>query len=203
MAERHQRVLCEMQEAALAVTRVYADLAIASAQAAKATLAPDAWHPELERAQAIGASRHAAEAFHRVTRALRLTMAMERAVVEIMRGVEAGSLAGPSMPIFTAAFLAPGGDIPPLTSDSAQTCGEAKAASREARGDDVSFDQRDLECLAEIERGDRVGHLKIREALERICAEIGVKPDWSRWDGEAVRSQNADANDPKPNTNGP
>ena len=189
MAERHRRVLCEVQAAALDVTRAFADLAIASAHAARATLAPDAWHPELERAQAIGASRHAAEAFHRVTRALRLTMAMERAVVTSMSDAMAGRVATPVAPIFTATFLAPGADIPPLTADSPQTHQEARVMASEASGaaENLSFDPRDSERLTDIERGDRFGRLKFRETVERICADIGVKPDWDRWEGDAPR----------------
>jgi hypothetical protein len=200
MAERHHCILREMQEAAVAVSRVYADLAIASGLAAQATLAPEAWHPELERAQAIGAARHAAEAYHRVTRALRLTMAMERAILDSLRDQAAGIVAKPVTPIFTAAFAAPGEDIPPLKIDSTQTRGEVRAMARELNGlgDHFSFDSRDDEALVDIERGDRFGRIKFRETVVRICAAIGIEPQWDRWDGDGLRSPEPDPRGSEP-----
>ena len=137
MAERHQRVLREVAEIAMEVTRGFGSSAIAAAHAAEVILADEIWQPETGRARALAGSKDAAEAFHKVTRALRLTLALERATVEALRDLRNGVAPAPVKPIFQATLAAPGSDIPPLQSACAhqrrETAPDGRGGERRRR----------------------------------------------------------------------
>ena len=90
VAERQLAMLGELAEMAMAVSRAFAGAGIAAARAAGSILNDEAWQSESDRALAITASGHAAEAFQKVSRALRLTLKLEKSTAEWLRDERLG-----------------------------------------------------------------------------------------------------------------
>jgi hypothetical protein len=181
VAERHLRLLAEVAELAMAAARAASALAVASAEAAANIVAEKdgAWACEMDKARAVHASRDAADAFTRISRALRLTLALETATAERLRDLRAGvtparidrandraaQLGAPLDPVgekvleLVADAIADDGDIAPVL--------------------DLAHDLRER-----LTESDRFGPLLKRPLLEvvaGICADIGATPDWTRW----------------------
>src|SRR5215469_6383865 len=92
VCERHLRLLAEVGEIAMEVTRALGRSAVIAGKEVEEVLATDAWHPETARARALAGSKDAADAFAKVTRALRLTFALEKTTAELLRDLRAGVL---------------------------------------------------------------------------------------------------------------
>jgi hypothetical protein len=92
VCERHLRLLAEVGEIAMEVTRALGRSAVTAGKEVEEVLATDAWHPETARARALAGSKDAADAFAKVTRALRLTFALEKMTAEQLRDLRSGVL---------------------------------------------------------------------------------------------------------------
>jgi len=75
VCERHLRLLHEVGEVAMQVTRALG----AAAGADEEILSDKLWQPETGQARALAGAKNAAEAFHKAARALRLTLALGNA----------------------------------------------------------------------------------------------------------------------------
>jgi hypothetical protein len=150
--------------------------------------------------------RDAADAFHSVTRALRLTMALETATAERLRdlraGVGAGADRGPpsgalpkdgETPASSEAALAEAKDGQP--SDVDPSMGVYRDTVRELVSEAIAAEVADeilanemlgqvRERLSERDLFGPLMYRPLREVVARICDDIGLAPDWSRWEGD-------------------
>ncbi len=163
-------MLGELAQMAMVVARAYAASAVAAAHAVEVILADEFWQPETGRARALAGSRDAAEAFQKVSRALRLTLVLEKTTAETIRDLRAGVVREPRV---TAA-------VDPAHRDRSIAAGSI----REEPGDPApNFDGRgpDTERLHDIERPDRPLRGSFQDSVSGLCADIGVAPDWDGW----------------------
>jgi hypothetical protein len=163
VAERHLRLLAEVADLAMVAARASSALVVATAQAAAKIVAEKdgAWACEADKAYAVRASREAADAFTRITRALRLTLTLETATAERLRDLRAG--------------------VAPARANRAKD----RAAQSGVSLDPVLDLAHDLrERLTETDRFGPLLRRPLGEAVALICADIGVTPDWNRWNGE-------------------
>ncbi|MDB5482503.1 MAG: hypothetical protein JWO83_3556 [Caulobacteraceae bacterium] len=188
VAERHLRLLAEVAELAMDAARASSALVVATAEAAAKLVAEKdgAWACEADKAYAVRGSREAADAFTRITRALRLTLTLETAAAERLRDLRAGIV--PARQDRAERGAARPGAALDL---SREKVGERVAdVIAEAAADDGDITPAlDLACdLRErLTETDRFGPLLNRPLIEvvgLICADIGVSPDWSRWNDE-------------------
>ena len=180
IAERHLRLLAEVAELAMAAARASGALLVATAEAAAKIVAEKdgAWACEADKACAVRASREAADAFTRVTRALRLTLTLETATAERLRDLRAGVAPTPGggaerQVAGLGAFDSVGEKARELVAEVAAKDGDVHAAL------DFAHDLRER-----LTESDRFGPLLSRplvEVVALICADIGLSPDWSRW----------------------
>jgi hypothetical protein len=184
VCERHLRLLAEVGEMAMEVTRAYSASAKAAARKVAEVLGDKVWQPETGMARALAGSRDAAEAFHKVTRALRLTFALEKATAEALRDLRAGVVAqrqataapsaareagrAPAQPCASPHTPRDAGD--PATEDTTAAAGDITPA-REFR-DDLA------ERLTESDRFGPLLRRPLREVVEQVCADIGAAPAW-------------------------
>jgi len=189
VAKRHLRLLAEVAELAMEAARASSALVVATAQAAAKMVAEvdGAWACATDKTYAVRASREAADAFTRITRALRLTLTLETAAAERLRDLRAGIV-----PVRQdggeSGAARPGAMLDTLREAARERVADAIA---EAAADDGDIDAAvDLaRDLRERTESDRFGPLLTRPLIEvvgLICADIGVTPDWSRWTGEGV-----------------
>jgi hypothetical protein len=154
--------------------------------------------------------RDAADAFHSVTRALRLTMTLETATAERLSDLRAGvagrrdktgdaEAPGPADSAHAShrdAEAATAGEPPEASDpDSLASMGVYRDTVRELVGEAIAAEVAD-ESRAREMRGDLRERLSerdlfgplmfkpLREVVARICDDIGLAPDWSRWEGE-------------------
>lgn len=173
----------ERAEQRLAMLRELADLAMRMSRdiVERASKAPADADP-----------RHdPAESFARVSRAVRLTLALEARIEEDLAaprdGVAAVPAAGPGA---TASPAAPRGVWLSPDHPSAR-----RNRIRDNVWDVINHEINDLkpatealdalhERLTEGERYDGLVFRPLRESVEAICADLGLTPDWSRWGEE-------------------
>ena len=141
-------MLAELAEMSMAVSRAFAEAGIAAARNAASVLGDEAWQSESDRALALTASRHAAEAFQMVSRSLRLTLKLESATAEWLRDARLGlSRKAVGQKSATQSWLA-----------------DEEERPRPARR---SCSDRESECLVEFERAESLpGWRSSRPALE-------------------------------------
>jgi type IV secretion system protein VirB11 len=185
VCERHLKLLAEVGEIAMAVTRALGRSAVVAGKEVEEVLATDAWHPETARARALAGSKDAADAFAKATRALRLTFALEKTTAELLRDLRAGILPERK----TAPALSPAGRLsealgaPPATPRDL-----LKEKVRDVVTDavwgacDISPTQELADDLNErLIEADRFGRLlckPLREVVEHICAEVRLTHEW-------------------------
>ena len=175
-------MLEELADMSLVVTRGYAHAAAAAAHAVEVILADEIWQPETGRARALAGARDAADAFQKVSRALRLALKLELTTAESLRDLRAGVV-----PAHPAAVLKPRAGGTPVIFDGAADLDRRRPAgscSEDAALDRDRYDL-DIERLVDVERPDRLGRRSFRDVVDRICADLGVAPDWERWTGGA------------------
>ena len=176
VAERQLALLSELGEMAMVVCRAYAHAAVAASSAVEAILADEFYQPETGRARALAGAKDAAESFQKVSRSMRLTLALQTTVVDALRDLRAG--------VYQPNILA----RRDLAFDAIR---EAPAASAPGAEADVS------DAVARCERADSnreqlVEYERLRESegfrviVNGIRAEIGHAIDWkSRPNGRA------------------
>lgn len=171
-AERRLRVLEELTEIGMALAR---DLG--------------------ERARAGQADedhglrgRDPADAFARISRAVRLTLALETKTDQALQDLKAGVVRAREKEKSQAAERAR------TEADEHCAAREAKVyelvfTAAEAEIDDVETFGDLLEALQErLEHDDAyqdAGERPVRETVERLCRDLDLTPDWSRWEGES------------------
>jgi hypothetical protein len=172
-AERRLRLLEELTEIGMELARALKPAAEAREE------------PSDDKAQAKG--RDPADAFSRVSRAVRLTLALEAKTDEQLRDLKAG--------VSRVREEA--------RAEAAERAEIAATADREARPDRIrevvtslaeaeieDFDERETLCealeerLAEDEAYIFCDERPLRETVERLCKDLMLTPDPSRWDGD-------------------
>ncbi len=169
VAERQLVLLGELAELAMQVSRAYAASAVAAANAETKIVSEDWFTPEIGRARACGA-KEASNSFDKVTRALRLTMMLQKTVAETVRDLRAGIVAAPKASdqrparIVIDETLAP--SAPPRDIDD-----EGKAARVERPGGE-------RERLFDVERPDRLPRGAYCKIVDDLAADIEATVDW-------------------------
>jgi hypothetical protein len=192
VAERHLRLLAEVAELAMDAARAGSALVVATAQAAAKIVAEvdGAWACEADKAYAVRGSREAADAFTRITRALRLTLTLETATAERLRDLRAG-IVPVRQDRAESGAVRPGTTLDSFREKARERVADAIAEAAADDGDiDAAVDlARDLrERLTETDRFGPLLNRPLIEVVGLICADIGGTPDWSRWNGEGWTS---------------
>ena len=171
-AERRLRLLQELSEIGMDLARALHREALVTAEPAT---------PETSAADPAGA-------FARLSRAIRLTLALEARTDEALRLLRSGLAA----------------EREARRVETARRVEADAAARREARCEKVQelvieAAEREIddgealfgvfaaldERLDEDDAYRDLERLPLRETVERLCADLQLTPDWSRWDGEA------------------
>jgi len=180
-AERRLRLLAELADIGMDLARALRPGAMASA-ACDAAAGEDAG---MQSGRARG--RDPAEAFAPLSRAIRLTLALEAKTDADLRDLKAGLVRAREEERTVAA----------------ERCKAAAAKDAEDREEkirdlvmevaDFEIEDKDakLELLDAMEErlDDDVAYCDrderpLRDIVERLCADLTLRPDWSRWDGE-------------------
>ena len=170
-AERHLRMLAELAEIGM-------DLARALKRRVEAETDAEADEPPPV------AGRDPADGFQRISRAVRLTVALETKLGEALRALIAGELVAAET----------------RKAETARRDGEAREQRHKATKNRVSDlvnhvmaagieDQEEYEAcyealeerLEEDEAYEGYADKPLRETVERLCADLGLTPDWSLW----------------------
>ena len=159
-------MLGELAAMALVVARAHAAAAVAAANAVEVILADECWQPETGRARALAGSRDAAEAFQKVSRALRLTLMLEKATADFVRDLRLG--------IEKKVVAATPRNICEIRREDVSS--DSVHERRADRRSDAA-----AERLVDIERTDVLPRLAFRETVDRICADLGADVDWNAW----------------------
>ena len=133
-------------------------------------------------------AQRTAEAFARISRAVRLTLALEEKTDRFLAELAAGLAPA-------AGEEAAGGDHPWLNDVfwESQTRRRIEAEARIAEAIDAEVADETIakslyvaldERLADREACLRILDYPFREAVERLCKDLGFAPDWSRWEGD-------------------
>jgi hypothetical protein len=194
MAERHLLMLEHVTSWAMDAAQASAALLTASGWRSKAVICEEGgvWSSESAKQVAMRGQRDAADAFHTVTRALRLTMALETVTAERLHDLRAGVArrhreAEPTAPVKARETAE--------EADSLASMGVYRDTVRELVSEAIAAEVTE-ESLAREMRGqlrerlserDLFGPLMcrpLREVVARICDDIGLTPDWSQWTGD-------------------
>jgi hypothetical protein len=189
-AERRLRVLEEVTEICLDLARLLQRQAHAAADAAdpNTPAVPDAAEAPASRAPApITSAGDIANALARISRAIRLTVALETRTDEALRALRAGVAAEVEVR---------------RVQERKRAAAEAEARSSHHRSEVerlvIEAAEREIEDeealngvlqaleerLGEDEAYWDLDDMPLREAVERLCADLELTPDWSRWEGE-------------------
>ena len=175
VAERQLAMLSELAQLAMAVTRVYSASAVAAAEA-EAKIVSEPWFtPEIGRARACGA-KDASESFQKVTRALRLTMILEKCTAEWLRDIRNGTASTKDAGVTPALRLDP-------RTHRRNAGVPAGSSSPERDRDRCEYDKERLD----VERPDRLPRGPFRDTVDAICADVGATVDWPRWKVQATK----------------
>ena len=178
VAERQLELLGELAEMAMVVSRAYAHAAVAAAGAVEAILADEFYQPETGRARALAGARDAAESFQKVSRSLRLTLALQTTVVDALRDMRAG-VYRPRIPAARRNLsLDPAGDAPVVAPATRVEAEISDAAARSERADSSR------ERLVEFDRPDTADGFRI--VVNGVRARIGHATDWTARTDERV-----------------
>lgn len=183
-AEERRVMLRELAELGMALARDLTRRALEPQETPEET-------PEPAKSASRPAPRHdPAESFARLSRAVRLTLALEAKVDEELAALRAGDVERPeSRPASddrgSRGIGAPSRDFP---SPHRNRIRDAifDVINHEITGPIPAHEVLDSlhERLTEGERYDAVIHRPLREVVEAICEDLGLHPDWSRWTGD-------------------
>ena len=196
LAEEHLRVLAELREIGMEMTRILkrrAEIDLQSAETLAGHAKSDAAY--LQPPPVPGPMRDPATAFARMSRAVRLTLALEARTAEALRALRAG--------------LPPRAETPRREMDQAQAAEPAEAANAARRheacgapADLVADDTQDSGefTVADVARAERLSEhetLEVlvgrppREVVESACANLLLGVERSRWTGEGCAPEKA------------
>ena len=195
-AERRLRVLEELTQIGMDLARGLHRQALPAPDPAEAvapvdptdTRAPDASETSAGRAPTpVTPVGDPSVAFARISRAIRLTLALEARTDEALRALRAGVVVEREARRVQARNRA--ADEAVARSQARSETVERlvfEAAEREIEDLDALNDV--LEALEErLEQDEAYQDLErapLRETVERLCADLELSPDWSRWEGE-------------------
>jgi hypothetical protein len=185
-AEERRAMLRELAELGMALTRELTRRTLETPETSAAEPAADGSPKAASRA--IPGPRHdPAEAFARLSRAVRLTLALEAKAEEELAALIAG-------------VKDRSATTPPAVNDGGSPSGRLprdypsahRNKIRDAVFDAINREVTDIypaqetldvlyERLLEGERYDAFVHRPLREAVAAICDDLGLNPDWSRW----------------------
>jgi hypothetical protein len=196
-AERHLQMLRHLTAWGMDAAQACAGLVTASGWRSKAVICDEAnvWSSETAKQIAMRGQRDAADAFHFITRAVRLTMALETATAERLSDLRAG--------VAERRDKARDAESPAVTEEAAEASDAnvdgpmgiyretvnalvTEAIAAEVGDESVAREMR-AELRERLTECDRFGPLMLkplREVVAKICDDIGLAPDWSRWEGE-------------------
>jgi hypothetical protein len=174
-AERRLRKLDELSEIGMELARDLRREATAAANPAESATSE------------TPVSGDRANAFARLSRAIRLTLALEARIDEALRALRAGVVAERE-----ERRLEAGRHAAAEAAARRKAHGERvqslviEAAEREIEDGEALFGVFEAleERLEEDEAYKDLERLPLRETVERLCADLQLTPDWSRWDGE-------------------
>jgi len=137
--------------------------------------------------------------FSRLTRAVRMTMAMELQVCETVKRLRAGLEAETAARAKAAAEAAARAELHALYGREDRVCRVMRQAIKAEIADkdaaDSLYDEM-AERLDEDDAFEDYGDRPVGEIIALICREFGLHPDWSRWAGEDWAIEEADARAP-------
>ena len=186
LAEEHLRVLAELREIGMDMARILkrrAEIDLQSAETLAGHASSDAAY--LQAPPVPGPMRDPATAFARISRAVRLTLALEARTAEALRALRAG------LPLHTETSQTQtsqtgngqaqaSGAPADLLADDTQDSGEFKAA-------DVARAER----LSEHETPENLAGRAPPEVVESVCANLLLAVDRARWAGEGCAGEKA------------
>ena len=192
-AERRLRLLEELSEIGMELARA---------------LKPGAQADKTAADKAHG--KDPAAAFAPLSRAIRLTLALEAKTCEALRDLKAGVVRAREEEHVKAVARATAADDEATYAswtkvwDAVTTVARAEIEDGEAYEDLLeALDER----LEEDEAYEDYDERPLRETVERLCKDLGLDPDWSRWDGEGweagyapIRPRCSPFNQPSPHT---
>jgi hypothetical protein len=187
-AERRLRLLEELSEIGMELARALCREALAAANPAESAAAETAADvADLAAAPTATGTRDPANAFARISRAIRLTLALEARTDEALRDLRAGVVAE------REARRVEAGRRAAIEAEARSKARRdtverlvTEAAEREIEDDDSLGAVMEAleERLEEDEAYWDLDRMPLREAVERLCADLELTPDWSQWDGE-------------------
>jgi hypothetical protein len=174
-AERRLRLLEELTEIGMELARALRPSAPADGAADEVA----GGDPATENGRAKG--RDPADAFARLSRAVRLTLALEARTDEQLRALKAGVVRVRENEHAKAAERAE------HTAHIDRLTRKAEVGYLVANIAEAALEER-LEEDAAYEDCDR---WPLRETVERLCKDLALSPDWSRWAGEDLSLDDA------------
>ena len=175
-AEQRLAMLRELAELGMTLSRALTHRAVAEADYAEAadaeTKAAPGPRPE---------PRHGpADSFARLSRAVRLTLALEATVEEQLAALHAGDVGAPAKNPFGAGSDQLGVYHRAFPGDYA--C-QRRNKVRDVTDIDLGGEILETlhERLTESEHYDAFVRYPFKEAVETICGNLGLQPDWSGW----------------------
>ena len=184
-AERRLRLLEELSEIGMDLARALCREALAAANPAESAAAETAADvADLAAAPTATGTRDPANAFARISRAIRLTLALEARTDEALRDLRAGVAAEAEAQRVVARDRA-AAEAQARRKSHRDTVERlvTEAAEREIEDDDSLGAVMEAleERLEEDEAYWDLDQMPLREAVERLCADLELNPDWSQW----------------------
>lgn len=189
----------QMAEERLTMVRELAEMGMAVArELTRRLVSPDPFNPDPP------CRKEPAELLDRISRSVRLTLALESKLAAELKALLAGDApaedkrkAEPIGPLMAGGIVVPAYDGDDLCPDYPSAFRNRirdnvhDAINQEIRDVHLAHEALDhlYERLIEGDRYDAFIHRPLREIVENICADLGLKPDWSDWgeDGWPVR----------------
>ena len=157
---------------------------------------------------APAAGRDPADGFQRLSRAVRLTLALEARMGEALRALIAGEVAAAETRKVDTARRADEAKTWSRRVTRANVCDlVAHAIAAEIEAGEALWDCHEAmeERLADDEAYEDFTERPLRENVERLCADLGLTPDWSLWTDDgwafppgALRPAHSVFNQPSP-----
>ncbi len=201
-AEQRLAMLRELAELGMALTRELTRRTLAAPEPPEQ--ASDVEAKPAPNSRDIPGPRHdPAESFARLSRAVRLTLALEAKVDEELTALRAGEMSRHAESPSAAAndnADTPYGPYGPFGLLPRDYPSDHRNRIRDAVFDVINHEVTDIypandvldalyERLTEGERYDAFVHRPLREAVEAICEDLGLHPDWSRWTDDGFPPQ--------------
>ncbi|HSZ53666.1 MAG TPA: hypothetical protein VK801_19020 [Caulobacteraceae bacterium] len=187
-AEWRLRMIEELAEIGMDLARGLHHQALAAADPAEPAAADTPETPTTSSARrAAVPGDDPAETFARLSRAVRLSLALHARTDEALRALRAGAAA--EVEARRAQARKQAADEDEARSKSHRDTVERlviEAAEREVEDDESLGAVIDAleERLEQDEAYWDLDQMPLREAVERLCADLELTPDWSRWEGE-------------------